>query len=70
MQTTKQPAGLHTAAPDYVTLAQQAINKVTGFDQLDKELDRAINVTGKTRRHLLIIRAILLTLHFITTNCL
>jgi hypothetical protein len=70
MQTTKQPAGLHTAAPDYVTLVQQAINKVTGFDQLYKELDRAINVTGKTRRHLLIIHAILLTLHFITTNCL
>jgi site-specific recombinase XerD len=49
MQTTKQPTGLRTAASDYVTLVQQAVNKVTGFDQLYKELDRSINVTGKTR---------------------
>ena len=34
MQTTKRTTGLPTAAPDYETLVQQAINKVTGFDQL------------------------------------
>jgi hypothetical protein len=49
MQTTKQPTGLLTAASDYVTLVEQAINKVTGFEQLYKELDRSINVTVKTR---------------------
>jgi hypothetical protein len=49
MQTTKQPTGLGTAASVYVTLVQQAINKVTAIDELHKELDRAINVTGKTR---------------------
>ena len=48
MQTTKRTAGLRTAAPDYETLVQQAINKVTGFEQLYKELQRAINVTGKS----------------------
>jgi hypothetical protein len=42
MQTTKQPTGLRTSASVYVTLVQQAINKVTGFAQLYKELDRAI----------------------------
>jgi site-specific recombinase XerD len=49
MLTTKQTTGLRTAASDYVTLVQQAINKVTGFHQLYKELDRAINVSGKSR---------------------
>lgn len=49
MQTTKRPTGLRTAATDYVTLVQQAINKVTGFHQLYKELERAINVSGKSR---------------------
>lgn len=49
MQTTKQPTGLRTAAPDYETLVQQAINKVTGFQQLYKELERAINVSGKSK---------------------
>jgi integrase len=48
MQTTKRPTGLRTAATDYVTLVQQAINKVTGFEQLYKELERAINVSGKS----------------------
>ena len=48
MQTTKRATGLHTAAPDYETLVQQAINKVTGFEQLYKELERAINVSGKS----------------------
>jgi len=48
MQTTKRPTGLRTAAPDYETLVQQAINKVTGFELLYKELERAINVSGKS----------------------
>ena len=48
MQTTKRPTGLRTAASDYETLVQQSINKVTGFEQLYKELERAINVSGKS----------------------
>jgi integrase/recombinase XerD len=49
MQTLKRPTGLRTAASDYETLVQQAINKVTGFDLLYKELERAINVSGKSK---------------------
>lgn len=49
MQTTKQTTGMRTAASDYETLVQQAINKVTGFQQLHKELERAINVSGKSK---------------------
>ena len=49
MQTTKRPTGLRTAAPDYETLVEQAMNKVTGFEQLYKELERAINVSGKSK---------------------
>ncbi len=49
MQTLKRPTGLRTAAPDYETLVQQAINKVSGFKQLYKELERAINVSGKSK---------------------
>ena len=49
MQTLKHPTGLRTAASDYETLVQQAINKVTGFDLLYKELERAICVTGKSK---------------------
>ncbi len=41
MQTTKRATGLRTAAADYETLVQQASNKVTGFEQLYKELQRA-----------------------------
>jgi integrase/recombinase XerD len=48
MQTTKRATGLRTAAPEYETLVQQAIGKVTGFEQLYKELERAINVSGKS----------------------
>ncbi len=47
MQKKKQATGFRTAATDYVTIAQQAVNKVTGFEQLYKELQRAINVSGK-----------------------
>jgi len=49
MQTTKRPTGLRTAGTNYETLVQQAINKVTGFDALYKELERAINVSGKSK---------------------
>ena len=49
MQITKRSTGLRTAALDYETLVQQAINKVTGFELLYKELERAINVTGKSK---------------------
>lgn len=48
MQTTKRSTGLRTRASDYETLVQQAIGKVTGFEQLYKELERAINVSGKS----------------------
>ena len=48
MQTTKQATGLRTAAKDYQTIVQQAIGKVTGFEQLYKDLERAINVSGKS----------------------
>lgn len=48
MQTTKRSTGLRTRASDYETLVQQAIGKVTGFEQLYKELERSINVTGKS----------------------
>src|SRR5437868_856300 len=49
MQTTKRSTGLRTAAANYETLVQQAINKVSGFKQLYKELERAINVSGKSK---------------------
>lgn len=49
MQTTKRATGLRTAASNYETLVQQAINKVSGFQQLCKELERAINVSGKSK---------------------
>lgn len=48
MQTTKRPTGLRTAASDYVTLVQQAIGKIKGFEQLYKELERSVNISGKT----------------------
>ena len=46
---TKQTTGLPTAANDYVTIVQQACNKVTGFLQLYKEMERSITITGKSR---------------------
>lgn len=49
MQTTKQTTGLRSAAKDYVTIVQQASSKVTGFEQLYKDLQRAINVSGKSK---------------------
>jgi hypothetical protein len=49
MQTTKRATGQHTAVSDYQTLVQQAIGKVTSFEQLYKELERAINISGKSK---------------------
>lgn len=46
---TKQTTGLPTAANDYVTIVQQACNKVTGFLQLNKEMERCVTITGKSR---------------------
>jgi hypothetical protein len=43
MQTTKRSSELRTAAPDYETLVEQSIDKVTRSDQLYKKLERAIN---------------------------
>ncbi len=57
MQTTKRATGLRTKANDYVTIVQQAIDKVTGFHQLYKELERAINVSGKSKSTSLITHA-------------
>ena len=42
MQTTKQTTGPGKRAKDYVTIVQQACDKVTGFEQLYKELERSI----------------------------
>ena len=48
MQTEKQTTGPGKRAKDYVTIVQEACNKVRGFEQLYKELERAINVSGKS----------------------
>lgn len=49
MQTTKQTTSSGKRAKDYVTIALQASSKVTGFEQLSKDLERAINVSGKSK---------------------
>lgn len=36
-------------ASDYVTIVQQACDKVTGFTKLYKDLERSINVSGKSK---------------------
>lgn len=46
---TKQTTGLRTRAHDYVTIVQQACAKIAGFQQLYKELERSISVTGKSQ---------------------
>ena len=45
---TKPTTGLRTAATDYVTVVQQACNKITGFSLLYKELERSISISGKS----------------------
>ena len=45
----KQTTGLRTAATDYVTIVEQACDKVTGFTKLYQDLERSINVSGKSK---------------------
>ncbi len=47
MQT--QTTGLRPMDKNYVTIVKQACNKVTGFEQLYKEMERAICITGKSK---------------------
>lgn len=49
MQTTKQTTSLYGSANHYVTIVAQASAKVAGFAQLYKELERAINISGKSK---------------------
>lgn len=49
----KQTTGLRTAANDYVTIVQQACAKVTGFVKLYEDLERSINVSGKSKSTLI-----------------
>lgn len=46
---TKQTTSPGKRASDYVTIAQQACNEVSGFEQLYKEMDRAICISGKSK---------------------
>jgi integrase/recombinase XerD len=46
---TKQTTGLRCAASDYVTIVAQASAKISGFDELYKEMERSISVSGKSR---------------------
>lgn len=46
---TKQTTGLRTAAKDYLTIVQQACDKVTGFSLLYKEMERGISISGKSK---------------------
>ena len=46
---TKQTTGLRTAATDYVTIVQQACDKVTGFLLLYKEMEPAVFISGKSK---------------------
>lgn len=47
MQTT-QTTGPDKRAKDYVTIVTQARTKVNGFDRLYKEMERSINISGKS----------------------
>ena len=47
MQT--QTTGLRPMDKDYVTIVRQATGKVTGFEQLYKEMERSISITGKSK---------------------
>lgn len=46
---TKQTTVLCTVGKNYVTIVQQASNKVTGFCELYKEMERSISITGKSK---------------------
>ena len=45
----KQTTGLRTAATDYVTIVQQACDKVTGFLVLYKEMERGVSISGRSK---------------------
>src|ERR1700712_4057282 len=45
----KQTTSQRTRATDYVTIVQQACAKVTGFTKLYADLERSINVSGKSK---------------------
>ena len=46
---TKSTTGLRRAAKDYVTIVDQACDKVTGFSELYKEMERAVSISGKSK---------------------
>src|SRR5215210_5729800 len=46
---TKQTTSRCRAANDYVTIVAQACAKISGFEQLYKDMERSINVSGKSR---------------------
>jgi len=46
---TKQTTGLRPMDSGYVTIVKQASDKVTGFDGLYKEMERAICISGKSK---------------------
>jgi len=45
----KQTTGQRVAPGDYVTIVQQACDKVIGFTKLYQDLERSINVSGKSK---------------------
>jgi len=45
----KETTGPRPMDKDYVTIVKQACDKVTGFEQLYKEMERAISITGKSK---------------------
>lgn len=45
----KQNTGLPTKARGYITICQQACNKVHGFKELYQQFDRFTNISGKSR---------------------
>ena len=45
----KETTGPRPMDKDYVTIVGQACNKVKGFEQLYKEMERAISITGKSK---------------------
>lgn len=46
---TNQTTWLRPMDKNYVTIVKQACNKVTGFLELYKEMERAISITGKSK---------------------
>ncbi len=49
----QQTTGLPSAAKDYVPVVERACTKVNGFLELYKELERSINVNGKSKSALI-----------------